>query len=273
MADFTRVPGEGEFAWYLYGIIPWSENHRDIDPGLTGVGGEPGVGIIVNGCLGAVVSRVPLSQFGETVLEKNLQDLCWLEEQVRLHQELLRQIMQEDTVIPMKFGIIFRSEERISEILQERREHFQEILKLLAGRGEWGVKGYYRREKMHQYLSSRGAAPECGQGGAGMGKAYLLRKKLEEGLESRAADYSRQIGEEAYARLKVHSVAATLNKLLSRNVTGREEELFLNAAFLVAGNSHRSFRHTVENFNTEFGSQGIFLEVSGPWPPYSFVDE
>ena len=273
MPDFVKVPLEEEFAWYLYGIVLCGENDRDIDTDLTGISAEPGVRIIVSGSLGAVVSRVPLSQFGAAVLEEKLQDLRWLEEKVRLHQELLQQIMQEQTIIPMKFGTIFQSQERVRDILEEQQEHFQALLKFLTGHEEWGVKGYYRREELHEYLKSGECSPKPGQGGTGLGKAYLLRKKLEEELESRAVDYSRQIGEEAYGWLRVHSVRSTLNKFLSRNVTGREEELFFNGAFLVAKGSHGAFRHTVEKLNGEFGAQGIFLEVSGPWPPYSFVGE
>lgn len=273
MSEFNKVPFEEEFVWYLYGIVPHGENEWDIDRDLPGISAESGVQIVISGNLGAVVSRVPLSQFGEAVLEEKVQDLHWLEEKVRLHQELLQQIMKERTIIPMKFGTIFQSQERLRDILGEQREHFQALLKNLSGHEEWGVKGYYRQEELHEYLKSREYSPKLRQGSTGLGMAYMLRKKFEQEMDSRAADYSRQIGEEAYGRLSGHSVRSTLNKLLNRNVTGREEELFFNGAFLVAKTSQESLLHTVEKFNGEFSNQGIFMEVSGPWPPYSFVSE
>lgn len=273
MPDFAKIPVEKEIAWYLYGVVTCEENEGEIAPELTGVSAEPGVQLVISGKLGAVVSRVLLSQFGEEALEEKLQDLHWLEEKVRLHQELLQQIMKERTIIPMKFGTIFQSQERVLAILEEQREHFQTLLKNLSGNVEWGVKGYYRREEMHEYLRSGEGSSKLGQGSTGLGKAYLLRKKIEEELDSRAADYSRKIGEEAYRRFCVYSARSTLNKLLNRNITGREEELFFNGAFLVALTFQESFLNTAEKFNREFGAQGVFVEVSGPWPPYSFVTE
>lgn len=258
-----------EFGWYLYGVVAWSENDGQSRERIQ-IDEDLEVRIIAEGGLGAIVGKVPLTEFGEAALEENLQNISWLEEKVCLHQTVLQKVMTKRTIVPMKFGVIFRTPERVRETLTEQRGRFRALLKMLHGYAELGVKGYYRQEELHKYLLASGESKKSGQAASGSGTSYLLRKKLEEDVSRRAGDYSSEIGEQVYSILKSHSSQACIHKLLSKQATGRAEELFFNGAFLVDVQTENNFRQVVEKFNSEFLSRGIFFEVSGPWPAYSF---
>jgi len=57
---------------------------------------------------------------------------------------------------------------------------------------------------------------------------------------------------------------------LLSDLTGRDEEMVFNAAFLLPSSALASWLETVQNVDREVSSKGLVLEVSGPWPPYHF---
>ena len=59
--------------------------------------------------------------------------------------------------------------------------------------------------------------------------------------------------------------------MLFRSVIS-DDEMMLNATYLIAVASEESFREEVRKLSGEFHALGIRIEVSGPWPPYHFVD-
>jgi hypothetical protein len=53
-------------------------------------------------------------------------------------------------------------------------------------------------------------------------------------------------------------------------VTGSDMDMLRNWAFLVPRNSVKDFKTRIEHANTDHIEQGLFFQLSGPWPPYSF---
>src|SRR5439155_802171 len=52
-------------------------------------------------------------------------------------------------------------------------------------------------------------------------------------------------------------------------VTGSDEEMLFNGAYLVADRPR--FEHQLEALAEEYREFGVELELTGPWPPYNFV--
>jgi hypothetical protein len=67
------------------------------------------------------------------------------------------------------------------------------------------------------------------------------------------------------------SVGFSECRLQSRDITGREEEMFFHGAFLVPDASMEDMQRLLSDWNTAHESQGLCLELSGPWPPYHFA--
>jgi hypothetical protein len=55
--------------------------------------------------------------------------------------------------------------------------------------------------------------------------------------------------------------------------SGRQDEMIVNAAFLVADENLPAFMAALADIEQEYSDDGFTFEVTGPWPPYSFVEE
>jgi hypothetical protein len=47
--------------------------------------------------------------------------------------------------------------------------------------------------------------------------------------------------------------------------------MVLNAAFLVREDTLEKFKEEAGRIDRELGMKGLYLEYSGPWPPYNFA--
>jgi Gas vesicle synthesis protein GvpL/GvpF len=104
------------------------------------------------------------------------------------------------------------------------------------------------------------------------GTAYLTLKRDRR----EAADEERQAAETAvaslHAQLAERAAAATVSAPQDRRLSGHDAEMLLNAAYLVPTDGADAFRALVEQLRREHETQGLAIELTGPWPPYHFVD-
>lgn len=155
---------------YVYAIT------RDTDApgsaGLTGVAGTP-VRTVADAGLVAYVSTVPLDRFGEEPLRRSLEDLDWVSEMARAHHRVVEAVAGTAPTAPVRLVTVYGGDEQVRELLRDRRKDFTALLSQVAGRSEWGVKAYARRE----------TAPPPGEEAAGAagsdspGIAYLKRRR------------------------------------------------------------------------------------------------
>ena len=103
------------------------------------------------------------------------------------------------------------------------------------------------------------------------GKAFLLKRKKTELIENEMDRLIKNYGQEYYNDFKNLSEATSLNNLLPKEYTGREDTMILNAAFLVRKTNVPDFKNRVGFLRRKDGNSGFFIEATGPWPPYSFI--
>lgn len=135
----TAAPLAGDTAVYLYGVA------RGLDPAAlgdaAGVAGAPVRGVRAAG-LTALVSTVRLEEYGEAALRANLEDLAWLEATARAHHDVVDRAAHAAPTAPVRIATIYRDDARVAEVLAAQGERFAEVLDLVSGRSEWGVKAY-----------------------------------------------------------------------------------------------------------------------------------
>ena len=61
-----------------------------------------------------------------------------------------------------------------------------------------------------------------------------------------------------------------VNENMSKELSSKEDPNVLNVALLVELGREHELNEVVLQLNE--GSNGLYGEVSGPWPPYNFVD-
>lgn len=255
-------PGE---ALYLYCLARAGELAAIEGPGVDA---EHSLELISFKDIAAVVTRVRVDDFCGPSAEARMKDLAWVGSRVCRHHEVVEHAMARSPVVPARFAVLFSSRERLGAWLGTYRDAIWRALDRFTSHEEWAVKGMFDRRK---------------------GEARLLRPALErQGGEpsSVGARYLRERGARAAIGLALdtwlaQASAGIVRALLKHAAEFRERVIVggasegngtpvANWAFLVARSAVDEFAARVESINAEYAGQGLTLELSGPWPPYTF---
>ncbi len=229
---------------------------------VDGVDGAP-VRTIVSDDLAAVVSSVDAEEFGEHGLRRNLEDIRWLEKTVRGHNRVVEAVAAGSAAAPMGLATVYYQDERVREALRERAESFRRVLDEITGRTEWGVKGYADLDAYSKQDTPDEAA------GQSPGAAYLSRLRHRRKGRAEAEEESWQLARRTHTTLDELAHASRLHPAQNRELAGYEGVMVLNGAYLVDEARNDEFASAVEDLGRDSGA--LRLELTGPWPPYSFA--
>ncbi len=252
---------------YVYCISDSNQPHDSM-------AGIPDLKALRIGNFNVYVKYVSDSEFSEENLKKNLNDIQWLDTNARDHLRVIGQIMENESVIPFKFGTIFLSEERLNKFISDYSSSLSENFQRIEGREEWSVRIYCDRKMMSQQidrLSEEASSLEKQIQSSLPGKAFLLRRKKTELIENETDRLINQFGQEYYNKFKELSNLTSLNNILPEELTGRTEKMILNAAFLVPKRNVESFMGKADSLLKKDDNLGFSIETTGPWPPFSFI--
>lgn len=238
---------------YLYAVADADVPEPDVD---AGVDGTP-VRRIVAGGLVAVVGSVDPVRFSEESLRRNLEDLQWLETTARAHHSVVDATARGGPVAPVRFATVYLDDDRVRAMLTERGAEFAAALDRVRGRVEWGVKGF-------AVPSAAPAEPEPAPG-AGPGASYLARRLAERNRAARGEEEALASAEAVHRELATAALASRRYPAQDPRLTGRREEMVLNAAYLVEDDTE--LRQVVG----QHADGPVRLELTGPWAPYSFA--
>ncbi|MEV6375995.1 GvpL/GvpF family gas vesicle protein [Micromonospora musae] len=255
----NRSAAEGSGRW-LHGVV--REAELGLLSTLPGMTGEPVRPVRTDGLV-AVVSTVSLAEYGEQALRRNLEDLSWLERAARAHHRVVDALARVGAVVPARLATVHHDDEAVTASLADRRCELVTLLDGLTGRGEWGVKGYV----------VPGAAPRAEEttGPGGVGTAYLRRRRAQLVAREDAQRETAQVAAAVHEALTRYAVAARRHPAQDRRLSGAETAMALNGAYLVDAEAVAGFAGLVEALAERHPE--LRLELTGPWPPYSFVTE
>jgi len=257
--------------FYVYGV---TRAEADLGELPEGVGASGPIFALTQRDLQAAVSRVPLNQYGEEELPERMRDMALVEADVRAHEAVVEALCQRNTVVPVRFCTIFCTEDGVRGMLTEHYCDFEDAIARLDGRQEWGVKVWVDRERLAQGIEeSRPGIAELKAKLAGQspGAAYLARKELERAVAEAMETAMGECADGTHDRLSAHAEDAVTRPVPRVDTLGAAAELILNGAYLVPTARVDEFHRELEALRREFGPLGFRHEVTGPWPPYSFV--
>jgi Gas vesicle synthesis protein GvpL/GvpF len=224
--------------------------------------------------LAALVSPVPMSDFGREALVHNLNELDWLEQVARRHEAVLEEALGAATIVPLRLCTIFRDAEGVRRMLEDERPQLEAALERLEGREEWGVKLLVDPGALlvaARARSTDAADLERRLEGSTEGEAYMLRRRLERQLREDADRLGAELAEDVHARIQDWADAAVLNSPQNRDLSRHEGEMLLNGAYLVAAAKVERLRELVQQLAERHQELDVRIELTGPWPPYNFV--
>nr|WP_202446937.1 GvpL/GvpF family gas vesicle protein [Streptomyces sp. SID5468] len=177
------------------------------------------------------------------------------------HQRVLTRAAECGPVLPLRFGSLSQDEETLRGVLADRADHYRERLAALDGRSEYHVKAEHDEDALLRDIlredpavRERNAANRAAGGGSYQDRLRLgeLVARAVEERRARDAEYLRgelaPLGEDVVA---VDGWPAGLSLLAGREVTGP-----LSAAL----------------DRIQADRPRLRLKVTGPLPPYSFVE-
>jgi hypothetical protein len=262
---------------YLYAV---TRDDGDVVPGLHGVLDGP-VHKVRRAGLAAYVSEVPLDQFGEEPLAHLLEDLDWVGKIARAHHRVVEAVAGAGPTAPVRLVTVYGGEEQVRDLLDRRHDDFETVLTRVGNRKEWGVKAYVDPAALTQ-AASGAETGSAGTGPAGAerpGTAYLQRRsaslRSREGLRKQAVAWAERL----HTALGEVAVAGRRHRPQDPSLSGRDEWMVLNGAYLVEEGREREFAAVVAAFakmSSLAGGEkgpgpGLDVELTGPWAPYSFT--
>jgi hypothetical protein len=249
---------------------------------LTGVG-ETKVRTTTSCGLTVLVSDVSLAEYGEAALRENLENLDWLDEVAREHHYVIDAAARLFPLLPVRLATVYSGDAAVCAALTSRCGQLRDALHRVGGRVEWGVKAYAAApgDDAAGEQDGAGRAPAMvsagdgddlepkTEGGAGM--AYLRRRRaqLTSARESRSAAV---IGAQAvHAELTAKAMGTRLHPPQSAQLSGVRRSMLLNAAYLLETADCVTFTAAVAGQASAHPE--LRVELTGPWPPYSFAGE
>jgi hypothetical protein len=210
--------------------------------------------------LDAVTSDVPLEEFDEAGLSQHLEDLVWLEEVARTHDDVVRRVAAHAPTAPLRLATVFHDEEGVRRRVEEWHAPLVEVLDRIDGRAEWSVK------VLVGGTPPRAAAPAAEPA---TGTEFLRRRREQVADQAAQEDFAVRLAESVHHQLAAMAEASRLLPPQDPQLTGRPETMALNGAYLVPRAEEERFTTVVEDLRQHHTE--LVIEVGGPWPAYSFA--
>jgi hypothetical protein len=198
-------------------------------------------------------------------------DANWLK-----HDEVVRNLMAEHTVIPVKFGSVLRTDRDLRMMLGRVIPECRAELSRLKDKIEMGVKILAPEEDLRRQASTERSdvdrfradllrARNLMLGGRRISLGQAVERQLDSlRLDARLEASSQKVyySKKLYDAFVELAVEARANPLLA-------SDMILNASFLLHRNSLESFETQLTEVKRLHS--GFQFLLSGPWAPYNFT--
>ena len=229
---------------YLFAVARGLDTGRLSD--ANGLRGNP-LQVVEHVGLQAVTCDVDLEEFGELGLRRHLEDLAWVEDVARCHNEVVLRVAELATTAPMRLVTIFTGDDGVRRLLTEHRDALHDTLDAIEGCQEWSVKAY----AVPGAPAEQAAAVTVS--GPGAGAAYLQRKRAAAQHRRASSDEAAAVADRLHAALSERSVASRRLPLQDPRLSGRAEPMLLNAAYLVPQEDSGTFHDAVRRLGESRG--------------------
>jgi hypothetical protein len=231
------------------------------------VSGVPGAGPVrlleVAGGLFMAVAEVPADRYNESAISSGLSNLDWISRIAVAHEAVVESFASAIAVLPMKLFTIFTADDRAIANMRAQRSRIAALVKRVAHHQEWGVRVAMDRARASAALSKKPPSR------AGTGASYLAQKKAQRDASRELRSRARETVAGLFDRLASGSRDA--KRRSSSELPVQTGPLLLDAAFLVPRSHALRFRKSAAREAKALARQGYDLTVTGPWPPYTFV--
>jgi len=276
---------------YTYGII--DSNASIIEP-INGLEGACVYNLPYRD-IGAAVSKLinlaPVGRSGVNQIKEINRD------DVLKHEEVVERLMENSTVLPVRFFTTFNQEEEVMVMLKEYYQDFKENLSKLRNKVEFGIRVIWPGETIRNRIIEASKkfnafatkSPQCfGDppkhcGGNGE-SAKQCGGNFGGDVTMPDSSPGKIFAKEKFERYKIdkefaeeaNRCIALLDDFFSKFAAEKKLEklksdnLLLNAYYLVEKEKQGDFKEAFERAKNTPGDLKYLF--SGPWPPYNFIN-
>jgi len=238
----------------------------------TGIDGSHPLFAETIGNAAAILSEVSIEDFSGPEAREKMEDLAWIGPRALRHEDVIMAVMRDSPVLPVRFGTVFSSLEALAAALRRHRDALSKFFLDTAGKKEWSIRAYVNMQQARSEVMAALLAAEKDQlAGVSPGKRYFLEQKIKGAANRGVTSWLKGTGDDIMRFVKEVSSAFSERRLLSREVTGRDDEMFFHGAFLVPDLSVEVLQRMTDEWNAIHEHRGLHLELYGPWPPYHFA--
>jgi hypothetical protein len=213
-----------------------------------------------------VVADAPLDKYGEAAIAKGLSDLDWVSRAAVAHEAVVESFDAVPALLPFKLFTIFINDERALEHVRGQKARIRAAVKRVSDRQEWSVRVFLDRDR-----AEAPAVRTSASSSAFTGAAYLTSKKARRDAVRDLAEKARETVAALFDRMAAR--AGSAKRRTASELPAEGGPLLLDAAFLVPRRRAAAFRKLAANEARELGRRGYRVSLTGPWPPYSFVQD
>ena len=231
---------------------------RVVSEGLPG--GRGLRAIEAGGGLWAIVESVPGEEYGEAALARGLQNLDWVGPRAIAHERVIESFLSASALLPMQLFTLFTSDDRVVEHVRSDRARIARILRRIEKKVEWGLRLTWNEQAARDKAAKKPARS---------GTEFLARKRDVLDVSRKRLAEARTAAGRVYKAIERQAAASQRRTSLERAAPG--SRLLLDAAFLVPAGKSGAFKSAVREQTRALRGSGIETSLTGPWPPYNFI--
>jgi len=207
--------------------------------------------------------------FEGTEAESNLASIEWLTPRVLAHDAAVSALSKAAPFYPAGFGTLFSSHEAISKLLDAESLNLTNYLASVCGREEWGIKCMADMQiSVLKYAEKEGLNPSAS---VTSGKDYLKSKQILKSIDGKTKQWLNDLTFSIQQTLEALFGEVVVRSRSSQAERTQQDELISSLAVLSLQSESDKLNQWIESWNaTQFAQTGLSLELTGPWPPYSF---
>lgn len=220
----------------------------------------------------AYVRQVSLDQYSEEAMKKNASDQQWLIDQAREHHAVIAGIHERSTIMPATFGSVYDSVDTVRQALTSRADEISQRLSTICESDEWAVRIYFVAEgALDRVLERDPDLKRLAQqlSDASEGRSYMLRRQVQSRTQAALEQYQDELVDSVFRDFEPHTVIIQPEELKDHGGDSNRGEQISRSSLLVRREDRERFLSEAERIHVEI--EHIELEITGPWPPYSFA--
>jgi len=225
--------------------------------------------IAMKGISGANLYAVSIDEISAVVSDIKRADFIADKKNAIEYAGVIENMAQQFTLLPMRFGSIMNSTEIISNMLEKNYSGFQKNLQKVENKSEFGLKIFCDTGKLKAELNLKSEeTSETSQNPVtenknSVFKEYITQKLKAHRLEETLMGYIDSV----IAEFNGFLIELNAEKKIKKMTTATT---IIDAVFLIEKDKKAELVRAIEDMQGKYSELNFIL--TGPWPPYSFVD-